>query len=64
MREIENQVLLNDGTIRKKGAGRKRDTEKGIDEAFLEIMSPHTAGSPMDESIKWSNLSRKASRGI
>lgn len=62
MREIENQLLPNDGRIRKEGAGRKRvlDTEKGIDEAFLEIMSPHTAGSPMDESIKWSNLSRKA----
>ncbi len=62
IREIENQLSPNDGTIRKKGAGRKRvlDTEKGIDEAFLQIMSPHTAGSPMDESIKWSNLSRKA----
>ncbi len=62
MREIANPLPSNDGTIRKKGAGRKRvlETEKGIDEAFLEIMEPHTAGSPMDENIKWSNLSRNA----
>ncbi len=45
IREIENQLPPNDGTIRKKGAGRKRvlDTEKGLDVAFLQIMSPHTA---------------------
>ena len=62
MREIRNQLPSNDGRIRKKGAGRKRkiETEKGIDTAFLEIMCPHTAGSPMDERIKWSNLSRKS----
>lgn len=62
IREIENQLPPHDGRIRKKGAGRKRvlDIEEGIDEAFLEIMSPHTAGSPMDERIKWSNLSRKS----
>ena len=62
MMELKTQLQPHDGRIRKKGAGRKRvlDTEEGIDEAFLEIMSPHTAGSPMDESIKWSNLSRKS----
>ena len=62
MREIANPLPPNDGTIRRKGAGRKcvLETEKGIDEAFLAIMEPHTAGSPMDESIKWSNLSRSA----
>ena len=30
-----------------------------IDVAFLEIMTPHTAGSPMDERVKWSNLGRE-----
>ena len=62
MREIVNPLPSNDGIIRKKGAGRKRivETEQGIDEAFLKIMEPHTAGSPMDENIKWSNLSRNA----
>ena len=62
LQEIANPLPLNDEAIRKKGAGRKRvlETEKGIDEAFLEIMEPHTAGLPMDENIKWSNLSRNA----
>jgi len=62
MSEMANPLPSNDGAIRKKGAGRKRilEREKGIDELFLEIMRPHTAGSPMDESIKWSNLSRGA----
>ena len=27
-----------------------------IDEKFLEILSLHTAGSPVDEDIKWTNL--------
>ncbi len=25
---------------------------------FLEVIKEHTAGSPMDETIKWTNLSR------
>ena len=48
--------------IRQAGGGRKRELDKqvGIDDAFLAVMEPHTAGSPMDEQIKWSNLSRQA----
>ena len=34
-------------------------TREGIDEAFLEIIADSTAGSPMDETIKWTNLSKK-----
>jgi len=34
-------------------------TTKGIDEAFLEVIEGSTAGSPMDENIKWTNLSQK-----
>jgi Rhodopirellula transposase DDE domain len=47
--------------IRKAGGGRKRliEIRPKIEEAFLEIMTPHTAGSPMDETVKWSNLSRE-----
>jgi hypothetical protein len=46
--------------IRAVGGGRKRllKTTPQIDGVFLEIMSAHTAGSPTDETIKWSNLSR------
>ena len=32
---------------------------ENIDEVFFEILKDHTAGSPMDKEIKWTNLSRK-----
>jgi hypothetical protein len=52
----------NNNRIRKIGAGRKSiiGTTEGIDEAFLEVIEDHTAGSPMDEEIKWTNLSRQS----
>ena len=34
-------------------------TIEGIDEAFLEVIKDSTAGSPMDETIKWTNLSQE-----
>jgi hypothetical protein len=34
-------------------------TREGIDKAFLEVIADSTAGSPMDDTIKWTNLSRK-----
>jgi len=34
-------------------------TREGIDEAFLEIIEASTAGSPMDDNIKWTNLSQE-----
>jgi hypothetical protein len=44
--------------IRKTGGGRKkiRDKTENIDTVFLEIVEENTAGSPMDENIKWTNL--------
>lgn len=30
----------------------------GLDEVFLRMIAQHTAGSPMDETIKWTNLTR------
>lgn len=61
LRELESPLTPEETQIREEGGGRKKivDTTPGLDEAFLEIMSPHTAGSPMDETIKWSNLSRE-----
>ncbi|WP_198942595.1 ISAzo13-like element transposase-related protein [Methyloprofundus sedimenti] len=56
-----NAELSNDSTrIRQSGAGRKLilDTTKGLEDAFLEVIKEHTAGSPMNETIKWTNLSR------
>lgn len=54
------QMELSAPHIRQPGGGRKSalDTIDGLDTAFLQVVSPHTAGSPMDESIKWTNLSR------
>lgn len=50
------------GRIRRPGGGKKRIMEKieNIDEIFLEIVKDHTAGSPMDEEVKWTNLGLKA----
>jgi hypothetical protein len=40
--------------------GRKSafETIAGLDEAFLRVLERHTAGSPMDETVKWTNLKR------
>lgn len=61
LKELEAPLTPGETQIREEGGGRKKivDTTSGLDEAFLEIMSPHTAGSPMDETIKWSNLGRE-----
>jgi hypothetical protein len=61
--ELEIPLASRTKRIRKAGGGRKRiigiKSDSAIDNAFLEIMTPHSAGSPMNESIKWSNLSRE-----
>ena len=60
--ELKTDLSNEKKHLRKSGAGRKflLLTLDGIDEAFLEILKNHTAGSPMDETIKWTNLSRPA----
>ena len=44
--------------IRKKGGGRKRYDEKhpDLDEKFLAVLKNYTAGDPMDEKVRWTNL--------
>jgi hypothetical protein len=53
--------LPKDTKIRVSGGGRKLviETMEGLDDAFLEVIEASTAGSPMDENIKWTNLSRE-----
>ena len=60
--ELSMPLSEQEDGIRQAGGGRKREVDKqvGIDDAFLSVMVPHTAGSPMDEQVKWSNLSRQA----
>jgi hypothetical protein len=45
---------------RKAGGGRKQVIEKqaDINEVFLSILKEHTAGDPMDEKVKWTNLTK------
>ena len=60
--ELKNDLSNEEQRIRKSGGGRHflLPTLDGIDEVFLDIVKNHTAGSPMDETIKWTNLSRPA----
>ena len=51
-REVERR-------IRQKGGGRKRYSVTWgpeMDEKFLTVLRDHTAGDPMDEQIRWTNL--------
>ncbi|RKZ38664.1 MAG: ISAzo13 family transposase [Gammaproteobacteria bacterium] len=59
--DLELDISKENDRIRQPGAGRLSiiETMEGIDEAFLEVIEDHTAGSPMDETIKWTNLSRR-----
>lgn len=45
--------------IRRAGGGRKPYTEShpDIDEKFLDVLANHTAGDPMNEHVRWTNLS-------
>ena len=59
--EKMDSETLNSSRSRKKGGGRKSllSTQIGIDAAFLEVLKNHTAGDPMNELIKWTNLTHK-----
>jgi hypothetical protein len=45
---------------RKGGGGRKLVIEKqaDINDVFLSVLKEHTAGDPMDEKVKWTNLTK------
>ncbi|ESA34023.1 rhodopirellula transposase family protein [Leptolyngbya sp. Heron Island J] len=61
MAELEDDgAHLEEPSIRRGGGGRKSafDVIDGLDAAFLKVMEHHTAGSPVDETVKWTNLSR------
>jgi len=53
-REVEQR-------IRKPGGGRKPYRiawGAELDEKFLEVLKEHTAGDPMDETVRWTNLTQ------
>src|SRR5260370_40418440 len=47
--------------IRRPGGGRKsyQETWVDIDEKFLHVLRDHTAGDPMGETVRWTDLSVK-----
>jgi hypothetical protein len=48
--------------IREKGGGRKAyHIKQGaeLDKKFLAVLREHTAGDPMDEKVRWTNLTHK-----
>jgi len=60
--EIVNGTEIPEERIRKPGSGRKKiiETVGNIDDIFFEILKNHTAGSPMEKDLKWTNLSLEA----
>lgn len=60
--ELRGQEIIPRKRDRMAGGGRKQTVEikdKGdIDELFLSILKEHTAGDPMDEKVKWTNLTK------
>lgn len=61
-RDLKAELSYETKRVRQNGAGRKQvlSTTPELDDVFLETLKHNTAGSPMDETIKWTNLSRSA----
>jgi transposase len=63
IKELEqlDEEKFNQSRIRQPGVGRKRmvSVTSGLNEAFLEVLRNHTAGSPTDEKIRWTNLTER-----
>lgn len=59
--ELSSPEAMNQTRIRAQGAGRKSAWEsiEGLDEAFLGVIERHIAGSPMNESIRWTHLTHQ-----
>ncbi len=63
--ELKQMVASDDpqrpsgpGRIRRPGAGRPKETERqaGLEEAAQQVLDAHSAGSPSDEKVKWTDL--------
>lgn len=61
MNDLTDERALQQPTIRQAGGGRKSafETIDSLDAVFLRVLAEHTAGSPMDETVKWTNLTRQ-----
>ena len=59
--DLESDEAMIQSQIRAEGGGRKRkiETVVGLEAAFLRVIDRHIAGSPMNEEIRWTNLTRQ-----
>lgn len=70
--EFDDEEAMNREKIRSVGGGRNSKMEEilNINTIFLEVLSENTAGNPMNEDVKWTNLTKAeiikmmAKRGI
>jgi hypothetical protein len=62
MAELTDPEALKQTRIRRAGGGRKPCHEllPALAPAFLQVLKDHTAGSPMNAAIKWTNLTHQA----
>lgn len=58
IKELGEAETLTGNSNRQPGGGRKPLLEKrpAIHDVFLRLLKDHTAGDPMDEKVKWTNL--------
>jgi len=58
--ELKNPEQIEKGRTRKKGGGRKETIKSAvINEVFIMVVWDYTAGDPMDENIRWTNLTHQ-----
>ena len=57
---LKKNDLLSKNEIRREGGGRKSilKTKETIEDIFLKVIDAHIAGDPMNEKIRWINLTR------
>jgi hypothetical protein len=65
LRELKRMVDSDDpqrpsgeGRIRRPGAGRPKESDRqaGLEEAAQKVLEAHSAGSPTDEQVQWTDL--------
>lgn len=58
--ELDDNEAMSRQTIRGSGGGRKSAlaTIEGLEAAFVRVIEQYTAGSPCQEKVKWTNLTR------
>jgi hypothetical protein len=61
LEELDDSEALDQSRIRRPGGGRKPREEMipELERAFLQVLQDHTAGSPMNQAIKWTNLTHQ-----